>query len=137
MAFLRSVARCNSSILKKLPSPCLNGVEFGASAKFSRTELLASHRYYVELRRELNVRCNSTGLAASTIDKHRNTANASNVASQNNNDGTQSPKDELDVSFNNPEAAFKSKTTWELVRAYLVYMMCSSGYIVENNLKVI
>lgn len=45
-------------------------------------------------------------------------------------------KDPLDTSFNDPTAAFKSKTTFELVRAYFVYMLCSSEYLVENNMKV-
>lgn len=45
-------------------------------------------------------------------------------------------KDPLDTSFNDPAAAFKSKTTYELVRAYFVYMLCSSEYLVENNMKV-
>lgn len=46
------------------------------------------------------------------------------------------PKDALDTSFNNAEAAFKSKTTAELLRALVVYLMCSSQYLVDNNLKV-
>ncbi|XP_058974552.1 proline dehydrogenase 1, mitochondrial-like isoform X2 [Musca domestica] len=45
-------------------------------------------------------------------------------------------RDPLDVSFNDPVAAFKSKTTWELVRAYLVYMICSSEKLVEHNMKL-
>lgn len=45
-------------------------------------------------------------------------------------------RDPLDVSFNDPVAAFKSKTTWELARAYLVYMICSSEKLVEHNMKV-
>lgn len=45
-------------------------------------------------------------------------------------------RDPLDVSFNDPIAAFKSKTTWELIRAYLVYTVCSIEPVVENNLKV-
>ncbi|XP_014246159.1 proline dehydrogenase 1, mitochondrial-like isoform X2 [Cimex lectularius] len=53
---------------------------------------------------------------------------------------TEKPKkplrDPLDTSFDNPEAAFKSKTTWEVLRAYLVYTMCSSAYLVENNMKL-
>lgn len=44
--------------------------------------------------------------------------------------------DPLDLKFNDPIAAFKSKTTTELVRAYLVYQMCSIEYVVENNMKV-
>lgn len=45
-------------------------------------------------------------------------------------------RDPLDTSFNNPIDAFKSKTTVELIRAYLVYVLCSSEYLVENNMKV-
>lgn len=45
-------------------------------------------------------------------------------------------RDPLDVSFNDPIAAFKSKTTWELIRAYLVYTVCSIEPVVENNLKL-
>lgn len=47
------------------------------------------------------------------------------------------PKDPLDTTFNNAKDSFKSKTTWELVRGYLVYTICSSQYLVDNNLKVI
>lgn len=50
---------------------------------------------------------------------------------------TRTPKrDPLDVSFANPEAAFKSKTTWEVLRALIVYQMCSIQYLVDNNMKV-
>lgn len=45
-------------------------------------------------------------------------------------------KDQLDIRFEDTVAAFKSKTTWELVRAYLVYTICSSNYLVVNNQKV-
>lgn len=45
-------------------------------------------------------------------------------------------KDPLDLSFANPEAAFKSKTTWEVLRAYIVYQLCSSSFLVDNNMKV-
>lgn len=47
-----------------------------------------------------------------------------------------SPKDPLDLSFNDAKAAFKSKTTWEVLRAYIVYTLCSSETLVENNAKV-
>lgn len=46
-------------------------------------------------------------------------------------------RDPLDLSFANPEAAFKSKTTWEVLRALIVYQLCSSSYLVDNNMKVI
>uniref|UniRef100_A0A1A9Z1Q7 Uncharacterized protein n=1 Tax=Glossina pallidipes TaxID=7398 RepID=A0A1A9Z1Q7_GLOPL len=45
-------------------------------------------------------------------------------------------RDPLDVGFNDPLAAFKSKTTWELVRAYVVYMICSFEKIVEHNMTI-
>lgn len=45
-------------------------------------------------------------------------------------------KDPLDISFNDHVAAFKSKKTSELVRAYIVYALCTSEYLVENNMKV-
>lgn len=44
--------------------------------------------------------------------------------------------DPLDTSFADPEAAFKSKSTWEIFRAYVVYQLCSSRYLVENNMQV-
>lgn len=50
--------------------------------------------------------------------------------------GTVGQRDPLDTGFANPIAAFKSKTLMELIRAYVVYMICSSSYLVENNMKV-
>ncbi|KAK9304664.1 hypothetical protein QLX08_004080 [Tetragonisca angustula] len=44
--------------------------------------------------------------------------------------------DPLDLKFNDPVAAFKSKTTKELLRAYVVYQLCSIEYIAENNMKL-
>ncbi|XP_003394835.1 proline dehydrogenase 1, mitochondrial [Bombus affinis] len=44
--------------------------------------------------------------------------------------------DPLDLKFNDPIAAFKSKTTKELLRAYIVYQLCSIEYIAENNMKL-
>lgn len=46
-------------------------------------------------------------------------------------------RDPLDLSFDNAEAAFRSKTTLQVLRAYLVFTLCSSNYLVENNMKVI
>lgn len=124
MAFLRSVTRCNSFVSKKLH--LRSSAEF--NAKFLRSELLASHRYYNELKRELNTRFNST--IASATSGHKPQQKISQ------NEKGVSPKDPLDLSFNNPHAAFKSKTTGELIRAYVVYLLCSSTYLVDNNLKV-
>ncbi|XP_049941898.1 proline dehydrogenase 1, mitochondrial-like isoform X1 [Schistocerca serialis cubense] len=49
---------------------------------------------------------------------------------------SQYPKDPLDLAFEDPEASFKSKTTWEVLRAYIVYTLCTSEYLVENNMKL-
>ncbi|XP_065337093.1 proline dehydrogenase 1, mitochondrial isoform X1 [Cloeon dipterum] len=46
------------------------------------------------------------------------------------------PRDPLDQSFTDCRAAFKSKTTWEIIRAYIVYTLCSSNYLVENNMQI-
>ncbi|KAK9498114.1 hypothetical protein O3M35_003993 [Rhynocoris fuscipes] len=55
----------------------------------------------------------------------------------NDNKSIEKPKyDPLDTSFNDAEAAFKSKTTFEVLRAYIVYSLCSSSYLVENNMKL-
>ncbi|XP_011298764.1 proline dehydrogenase 1, mitochondrial isoform X2 [Fopius arisanus] len=43
--------------------------------------------------------------------------------------------DPLDLKFDDPVASFKSKTTMELIRAYIVYQICSIDYVVENNMK--
>ncbi|XP_015016554.2 proline dehydrogenase 1, mitochondrial isoform X4 [Drosophila mojavensis] len=56
---------------------------------------------------------------------------------QSKEEGVKPQRDPLDVSFNDPIAAFKSKTTWELARAYLVYMICSSEKIVEHNMTLL
>ena len=44
--------------------------------------------------------------------------------------------DPLDLKFDDPVASFKSKTTIELVRAYVVYQLCSIDYLVEHNMKL-
>lgn len=46
------------------------------------------------------------------------------------------PKDPLDLSFDCHIAAFKSKTTADLIRAYFVFQICSFEFLVENNMKV-
>jgi len=41
--------------------------------------------------------------------------------------------DELDLTFLDHKAAFKSKTTWQVLRAYLVFNLCSIKPLVDNN----
>uniref|UniRef100_A0A336KRJ7 Proline dehydrogenase n=1 Tax=Culicoides sonorensis TaxID=179676 RepID=A0A336KRJ7_CULSO len=45
-------------------------------------------------------------------------------------------RDKLDLTFNDNIAAFKSKTTLELIRGLFVYSMCSFDFIVQNNMKI-
>lgn len=74
----------------------------------------------------------------STVQKRKQIVKDTSIHTTDTNDKAQAtyPKDKLDISFEDSRAAFKSKTTWELMRAYIVYMICSSSYIVDNNLKV-
>lgn len=45
-------------------------------------------------------------------------------------------RDELDLTFCDHEAAFRSKTNAEVLRALLVFKMCGIPYLVKNNEKV-
>ena len=43
---------------------------------------------------------------------------------------------ELDLSFENCQEAYRSKTTKELLRAYFVFQICTVPVIVKHNQKV-
>lgn len=45
-------------------------------------------------------------------------------------------RDPLDLTFCDHEAAFRSKTTTEVLRALLVFKMCGVNYLVKNNEQV-
>jgi len=45
-------------------------------------------------------------------------------------------KDHLDLTFQDHSAAFKSKTTWEVVRALVIFKMCGINTLVDNNEKL-
>ncbi|XP_055295272.1 proline dehydrogenase 1, mitochondrial isoform X1 [Sitodiplosis mosellana] len=146
MAFLRSVTRCNQSLAvsRKFSSSIQrSGVQRKGNifatlnnATFSRAELLACQKYYFDLRRDINTSShdNEQKTSMSTLAATKTPFSSADSAS---NDSKQPQRDPLDVSFNDPIAAFKSKTTWELIRAYFVYLMCSSEYLVENNMKLL
>lgn len=159
MAFLRSVTRCNSLVTRNIPSTgCNLSHSFSSTSntvrgsdfygKPSRSVLLSSHhRYYVNTRRELNTNRSAPisssdpndGRQMSTVAATSPAAKiqpATKTATSNDPSPSSPQRDPLDTGFNDPIAAFKSKTTWELVRAYVVYLMCSSEYLVENNMKV-
>ncbi|EFN64404.1 Proline oxidase, mitochondrial [Camponotus floridanus] len=128
MAFLRSVSRrcCAGKKLSKCGAPSLplpvvgllENVAASASATMVRTSPL---RLVTQVRDDT-----SRDYATSAADA------AADVKKQQSADRQIDP---LDLQFNDPIAAFKSKTTMELMRAYVVYQMCSIEYIVENNMK--
>lgn len=110
MAFLRAVLRCSGSRNKYYPLN--NQLLNEKSSHFLRT-LISVH--YKSTHAE-----SAIGLEADVEGKSKSVH----------------PKDPLDLSFNDARAAFKSKTTWEIVRAYIVYQLCSYETLVENNMKV-
>lgn len=66
----------------------------------------------------------------------KSTAAATTLVQDQQKQAVQSPKDPLDLTFEDAKAAFKSKTNWELFRALIVYQMCSYETIVTNNMKL-
>lgn len=146
MAFLRSAVQCNQKFaifrnFSSLPPPLRsysihhrnNGQTTLTNSKVSRAKQLACKQYYVDFNTANNG--NGNGAKMSTLAAHKVDSSAASASIPNSN-GLPPQRDPLDLSFNDPVAAFKSKTTWELVRAYFVYVMCSSEYLVENNMKV-
>ncbi|XP_065087265.1 proline dehydrogenase 1, mitochondrial isoform X4 [Ochlerotatus camptorhynchus] len=144
MAFLRSVARCNSLVSRKVSST--SSVVSGSIPVSSSqrgipfSDALSVNQYQASLTYLSQV------LAGGQLHQRRfrsvtATASPSSVhvakQQQQQQDNPSSPqRDPLDVSFNDPNAAFKSKTTLELIRAYFVYVLCSSEFLVENNMKL-
>lgn len=100
---------------------------------------------YSRLVRSLTINTNTTNSTAQnssnngpTEQQHRRNNSVAATASSTTGTVDGKPKwDSLDTSFADPEATFKSKTTWEILRAYIVYQLCSSNYLVENNMQVI
>lgn len=66
----------------------------------------------------------------------KSTAAATTLVEDQQKQAVQSPKDPLDLTFEDAKAAFKSKTNWELLRALIVYQMCSYETLVANNMKL-
>ncbi|KAK6625632.1 hypothetical protein RUM43_005931 [Polyplax serrata] len=53
-----------------------------------------------------------------------------------NTSTTNPPLSKLNINFDDTVVAFKGKTTWELIRAYLVYQLLSVPFIVKHNLTI-
>jgi len=76
------------------------------------------------------------GLGQNYIPSRLSTTAAASNVTKTNREEVIRRKDPLDLSFGNAEAAFRSKTSLEILRAYVVFSLCSSNYLVENNLKL-
>ncbi|XP_058174165.1 proline dehydrogenase 1, mitochondrial isoform X3 [Anopheles ziemanni] len=152
MAFLRTVSRCNSLVSRKVTSPsggpgsCWSYAkseqflrQYGMHAAGNRgplpSALLAAlnQRLALEGHSAEDRRWRSTVAAAAPASSG---AGVQARSQQQDNNPSSGQRDPLDVSFNDPHAAFKSKTTLELIRAYFVYVLCSSEFLVENNMKI-
>ncbi|KAF8788695.1 proline dehydrogenase 1, mitochondrial-like isoform X1 [Argiope bruennichi] len=84
------------------------------------------HRSYCSVRNELQK------------EQHRSkSTTASVVASADDVEGVKYQKDVLDLTFENTKDAYKSKTTWELIRALMVLKLSTYDYLVENNQKLL
>lgn len=73
------------------------------------------------------------------INRHYTTVSSKKGQSfslSNINDLTPPPKPKLDLTFEDSKTAFKAKSTLELLRGYLVFQLCSIGFIIENQKTV-
>lgn len=94
--------------------------------------LIISDGLQLRLLTSSTIKLNTTATATATATSP---PTAVNIKQDETSD--EKPKyDPLDTSFNDAEAAFKSKTTFEVLRAYIVYALCSSSYLVEHNMKL-
>lgn len=91
---------------------------------------------------DLSSKINNVGIKTSsqllqiTERKYSNDASASSQSGVCGIKPASRQIDSLDLKFDDPIASFKSKKTMELIRAYLVYQICTIDFVVENNMKV-
>lgn len=119
MAFLRTIPCCNAGnkMIKCLTSLAANNINNNLylnkllSVQTTHMINIYNRNYSLDVGQQNNSNIGLTKLTSRQIDP-------------------------LDLRFNDPVASFKSKTTLELIRAYIVYQICSIEYVVENNMKV-
>uniref|UniRef100_A0A182P2P6 Proline dehydrogenase n=1 Tax=Anopheles epiroticus TaxID=199890 RepID=A0A182P2P6_9DIPT len=151
MAFLRTVSRCNGLVPRKVssaPATRSGSLSYSKSEQLLRQYCIhaAGNRGPVPsaLLAALNHRLSLEGYSldgarrwqSSTVAATSPISAGARQRQQQDNNPSTPQRDPLDVGFNDPHAAFKSKTTFELIRAYFVYVLCSSEFLVENNMKV-
>ncbi|KAK0080512.1 hypothetical protein PV325_013826, partial [Microctonus aethiopoides] len=118
MAFLRTIPCCNAGkkMIKCLTSLAANNVN---------NNLYLNKLFSVQTTHMINIYNRNYSLDVG--QKNNSTIGSTKSTSRQ--------IDPLDLRFNDPVASFKSKTTLELIRAYIVYQICSIEYVVENNMK--
>lgn len=145
MAFLRSVARCNSLVSRKVSSAAVSGSipASGSQRGILFSDALSADQYQASLSYLSQVLAGGhlhqrrfRSVAATATSNQVHVAKQQQQQHQQQNNPSSPQRDPLDVGFNDPNAAFKSKTTFELIRAYFVYLLCSSEFLVENNMKL-
>ncbi|XP_015515428.1 proline dehydrogenase 1, mitochondrial isoform X1 [Neodiprion lecontei] len=131
MAFLRSVPRCcaKSKFGRKLPLLPVTILEnvtrpAAAAAAVQFSQVAGKSDY--------------DGAAAARTSGAGSSATGGGGGGGGDSTAKPVPRqiDPLDLKFNDPIASFKSKTTGELVRAYIVYQLCTMEFIVDNNMKL-
>lgn len=139
MAFLRSAARYNHLLFTRKATGKASSLDFLSGQCLNATPVAAINLLSIfdqrNTPRKISVRyLSQRGHNDTKPDAQGGTRANSTVAAAGHLEQPQ--RDPLDVKFSDPNAAFKSKTTFELIRAYLVYLVCSSSYLVEHNMKV-
>lgn len=148
MAFLRSIVRSNNLVLYKFNNKNYSDFVLNKNFKFlinkncnAITAIAGDKGIICRFFSSTQVPQSKAQVKYDDQPKSRQgspapTSSSYSTAATTESSGAARNWDPLDVGFNDPIAAFKSKTTWELCRAYLVYMLCSSEFLVENNMKV-
>lgn len=113
-------------------------LKLSTSRKCSQLILQESLRndVYTRFARSLTTAASANGPAEQQQQHRRNNSVSATAAATAVAVDGKTKWDPLDTSFADPEATFKSKTTWEIFRAYIVYQLCTSSYLVENNMQV-
>lgn len=112
MAFLRAVIRC--SVSKKYGTGVNLTLHGGKSSRI---------RFFLPIQNinQIALKATAAGVVENGADKKTSFG---------------SRRDPLDTKFSDPKSAFKSKTNFEVLRAYIVYQLCSINYLVEHNMQV-
>lgn len=79
------------------------------------------------------IKCNHHGTKTQYHCSHNHAAHA---VKQEQTPPVRPPRDQLDLTFNDARQAYRSKSTWEILRAYLVFKLCSIELLVQHNQRL-